>query len=283
MFQNIKISTMYDLKPCVADDFHLEKYSRLLSEVFPETKKFSPAFLKWQYAGNPVGTIVGYDAWFENELAAHYATIPVIYNNNSYPLKGLLSLNTATHIEHQRKGLFIQLAEKSYELAASMGYEFVIGVANQNSTHGFINKLGFRLISPLDVKVGLGKLIAHKRNQFFHSEWNKENISWRLNNPSNHYQKTKSGIYSQTTIPLIKSVLTINNTDFECSSQSQFKTPLKIWIGLNAVEKFNGIWMNLPEKLKPAPLNLIFKDLSAKGFHPEKKDFFFELIDFDAY
>ena len=32
----------------------------------------------------------------------------------------------------------------------------MIGVANANSTHGFLKKLGFYQVAPLEVKVGMG-------------------------------------------------------------------------------------------------------------------------------
>jgi hypothetical protein len=53
-------------------------------------------------------------------------------------------------------------------------------------------------------------------------------------------------------------------------------------IGVNnapvAVLKFK-----LPDSLKPSPLNLILKPLSTGFPELEKKDIYFETIDFDAY
>ena len=50
------------------------------------------------------------NAFYNNELVAHYVTIPVVYKFNDKTLNGLLSLNTATKAEHQGKGLFTKLA-----------------------------------------------------------------------------------------------------------------------------------------------------------------------------
>lgn len=92
---------------------------------------------RWQYADNPVGKIVGFNAYMGNLLAAHYVTMPIYMNIEGEKTLGVLSLNTATHPEHRGKRLFTILAEKSYQYAAENGYKFVIGVANAQSTHGF--------------------------------------------------------------------------------------------------------------------------------------------------
>src|ERR1700754_5049888 len=120
----------YQLIPVETTTDKLQAYAHLLSAVFTDTSKFTFDFLRWQYADNPVGKVVGYDAYLGDELAAHYVTIPVLYTLDGQEKKGLLSLNTATDPKPQGKGLFTQLASKTYELAAEMGYEFVIGVAN---------------------------------------------------------------------------------------------------------------------------------------------------------
>ena len=57
----------------------LEDYSKLLSSVFVNTNKFTQAFLYWQYAKNPEGMALGFDAYFEGKLVAHYVTLPVCY------------------------------------------------------------------------------------------------------------------------------------------------------------------------------------------------------------
>src|SRR5258708_2073413 len=140
----------YEYRNTVTDAKSISLYSDLLSSVFPDTKKYTPQFLDWQYNQNPSGKVVGYDAFLNGELVGHYVTIPVLYSFNNENIKGLLSLNTATHPSHQGKGLFTKLAQRTFDFAQGQGFKFVIGVANQNSSHGFINKLGFTLVAPLE-------------------------------------------------------------------------------------------------------------------------------------
>ena len=263
----------------------IKEYAQLLSSVFEKSKKFSFDFLHWQYALNPNGPVVGFDAYANETLAAHYVTIPVVYTINGSIVKGLLSLNTATHPQHQGKGLFTQLASKTYELGEKLGYKFVIGIANQNSTHGFLKKLGFYLVSPLDVKIGIGHITANTNcNYKIKPIWTNESIDWRLKCPSSTYFYNKMSIYSKTDNPIIFSKL------IELPKNSTIKhlerksiLPLKLWIGLFKDIRTKGLFLNLPDRFKPSPLNLIFKNLSYELAQFKKEDICFELIDFDAY
>lgn len=270
----------YDLIPTKKEN--LELYSKLLSGVFKETNKFTIDFLNWQYFKNPHGDVLGYDAFYNGELVAHYVTIPVVYTLNNTFIKGLLSLNTATTSDHQGKGLFTKLASATYTLAKEKGYDFIIGVANQNSTHGFIKKLGFNLIGKLEVKIYIGSLKEHTNSSnYFRATWNESSLNWRLKCPSSTYFKKGNSIYSNTHIPLIKSLM-LTKTDAIITDLNKINfIPFKMTIGFNLGKPSFSI--NLPEKLKPSPLNLIFKDLSVTGLNVSKKNCYFELIDFDAY
>ena len=70
--------------------------------------------------------------------------------------------------------MFTILAERTYQYAAENGYRFVIGVANAQSTHGFIKNLDFKLIGPLDFKIGLGMNIYPQCDYTFTRYWDQE-------------------------------------------------------------------------------------------------------------
>ena len=91
-------------------------------------------------------------------------------------------------------------------------------------------------------------------------------------------------IYSKTDNPIIFSKL------IELPKNSTIKhlerksiLPLKLWIGLFKDIRTKGLFLNLPDRFKPSPLNLIFKNLSYELAQFKKEDICFELIDFDAY
>lgn len=258
----------------------LKLYSELLSQVFTDTKKYTQEFLNWQYNLNPSGKVVGFDAFLNGELAGHYVTIPVIYTIKGQTVKGLLSLNTVTHPKHQGKGLFTKLAERTYEEGKKQGYQFVIGVANQNSTHGFLNKLGFKLISPLAVQIFAGKpKLLQVPQHMMRSSWEPEIVEWRLKNPSAQYGKSNSCVTSRTHISFINAVLS-NRKEIFSDGLPKSSSLLKMSIGINNNNSFN---ISLPAALKPSPLNLILKPFGNFKEEIDSTNLFFELIDFDAY
>ncbi len=272
----------YNFENTIPSEKNLQLYSQLLSLVFPDTKKYTPAFLNWQYNLNPAGKVVGYDAFYDGELAAHYVTIPVVYEMKGQKINGLLSLNTATHPKHQGKKLFTRLAERTYQYAQEQGYQFVIGVANQNSTHGFTAKLGFKFIAPLQVTMYLGKTNFSSVSQnYFQANWNEELVKWRLSNPGAAYFKNNNSVICDTHISLIKAVLS-QKPDFSKNDLLHKNALVKMTIGLNQDNK-NLFKINLPDKHKPSPLNLILKTLCDFKTEIAKTNIFFELIDFDAY
>src|SRR5205814_9366938 len=120
----------------------------LLTTAFA-TDTFTADGLAWRYRDNPAGQVVGADAWDGARLAAHYVTCPLEARIDGAVVKGLLSLNTATHPDYQGRGLFTTLAEAAYAQGAAAGYGFVIGVANAYSTPGFVRRLAFQHVDRL--------------------------------------------------------------------------------------------------------------------------------------
>lgn len=271
----------YQISQVTTEADTLAEILKLLQQVFPKSSKFSMEYLKWQYIENPVGTIVGFNAYYENLLAAHYAAMPIYMNVNGKKIKGLLSLNTATHPDHRGKKLFSILANETYQYAANNEFEFVIGVANANSTHGFLKNLGFYLIAPLIVKVGFGK-ICFRDNYDFSRFWDQELVEWRMKNPAACYYQTKNFFYSDRSIGT-KDFLGYLPIEFSgtISLGRAFTKPLCLYVGLGA-ELSNKRFFKLPSFINISPFNLIFKDLRGDLPIITKENLLFQLIDFDV-
>lgn len=62
-----------------------------LKQVFPGSEVLTEKYLKWEYADNPCGMIIGFNAFENEEIAAHYVTQPVIADLFGKETKGLLS------------------------------------------------------------------------------------------------------------------------------------------------------------------------------------------------
>lgn len=271
----------YRIEQVKVDESSLKESQHLLQLVFDKhADKFSYEYLKWQYADNPVGPIVGFNAYMGVVLAAHYVTMPIYMNINGQKTLGVLSLNTATHPDHRGKRLFSILAERTYKYAAENGYKFVIGVANANSTHGFIKHLGFKLIGPLTFKVGVGQNLYPKTDYTFTRYWDKDIMEWRLKNPSMKYYKNGDMIVSPIKPGFKK--LVYHDRDGLVALNKLHGRPFNLYIGYGA-DLGKGVYCGVPKFIERSPFNLIFRDLTG-GTLPEmtEENILFELIDFDV-
>ena len=280
----------YNIQQTAVDQASIASYSSLLSSVFARPELFTRDYIKWQYVDNPDGTILGFNAFDGADLAAHYVTQPMQAMIGGQKKKGLLSLNTATHPAHQGKGLFVKLADRTYQYAAEQGYDFVIGVANQNSVHGFIKKLGFQLVGQLHALLGIGSLpYSDDLSKFFYSRyWTEEALSWRLSNPNNKYGLSVGHnivISSATAYPAISTTLGVfKGSNYSASPQKKAFSLLNLWIGANKdITSQTNLYFNIPNRLRPAPLYLIFKSLNNNINPLNFDDVFFQALDFDAY
>lgn len=88
---------------------------------------------------------VGYIAYHNesNQPAGYYGILPLKVKLADNIVMAAQSGDTMTHPDHRNKGLFIELAKRTYELGKSLGVQFVFGFPNKNSYHGLVKKLGW--------------------------------------------------------------------------------------------------------------------------------------------
>lgn len=175
----------------VLDRAKIEDYLTLFELSYGHNDKLTAPYLHWLYEQNPHGRAVGFDAYLDGELAAHYVTIPRVYRVGGENVPGVLSVNTATHPNHQRRGLFTRLAAATYERAASEGYQYIIGVANDQSIHGFLKKLEFEHLG--QIGLALWRQPSPVATGYAHLDQGGDWVRWRLANPSAEYFLTLAG------------------------------------------------------------------------------------------
>ena len=249
------------------------------------------AYLTWLYAENPAGTAVGFNAFHDGMIVAHYVTIPVAAWLNGRIEKGLLSLNTATHGGHRGRGLFPLLAERTYSLGAESGYGFVIGVGNARSTPGLTQKLGFQLVAPLDVQMGIGEFesMPGPTGRSYASHWTDDAIAWRLRRPGARYvagrlHGDQRDVFA--TVPKLGVLACLDRISAGLAAAlppAKFASPLRLRIGLDRAARSSGVWVKVPDWIKPSPLNLIFRDLGSARRTLDADHVRWTLLDFDAY
>jgi GNAT superfamily N-acetyltransferase len=274
-------------RPSGTSPEQLRAYSTLLNSVF-QTEKFSTAALAWRYRDNPAGQVVGVDAWDGERLAAHYVTCPVDARIDGKKVRGLLSLNTATHPDYQGRGLFTQLAQAAFEQGAASGHSFVIGVANANSTPGFLRKLAFQDVGPLQAG-----LLARRPVRFtgaavqYEGDWDEAHLAWRLANPEGRYVRARSGgltgVWARTHLPFIRCGAFLADPGLSRPGFGPLGTTLFIGLEPRLNLGVQG-FMPIPERLKPSPLNLIWRSLRKDA--PAKLEtgaVALNFLDFDPY
>jgi hypothetical protein len=283
---------MINFFPIRFDYLSLSRYESLFSTCFSKTEKFKVKALRWLYVENPDGPAIGFDAFDGEQLVAHYVCIPTTIRVNGGLVKALLSLNTATHPLYQGKGLFTKLADMTFQSAAELGFHCVYGIANANSTPGFVRKLGFQLVQALEAKVGLGALGTDfemsKRNAQFERVWAPKSLAWRCGNPVNQVfglrLKKGLGFHAHAfgrILPAYAEIPSVVNFHFGKKSSV---SPFRLFLGLvpQGSSMVSG-YVDIPRRLRPSPLNMIFRSLSQSATRLDAGHISFSFLDFDAY
>ncbi|MYM68832.1 GNAT family N-acetyltransferase [Pseudoduganella sp. FT55W] len=282
---------MIAFRPIQADAASLARYRALFEACFPGTDKFTPAYLQWLYADNPDGQALGFDAWDGETLAAHYVCIPARARIEGTEVSVLLSLNTATHPNYQGQGLFTRLAAMTYEAGAAAGFDCVYGVANANSTPGFVRKLGFQLVRPLEARVGIGRInpIADSAPLSFARQWSGASLAWRCGNPGQPVRARRHGArwgFDAAALGLARAYdeLTLALDGASPLPSAGAWAPLRLYLGLRPDSAGTPAgYVSIPQRLRPSPLNLIYRSLSGRVPQLDAARIHFSFLDFDAY
>ena len=270
------------------DNNEIGRIKILLEKAF--SKKFDIDYLKWLYIDNPNGKAITYNISDKDKIVGHYAIIPTVVLLDNKKYKAALSLNTAVDINYRGKGFFKKMAEKTYSEAKRSGINFIFGISNQQSTSLFLKYLNFQDLGQLDVKIGFGNVkdtINRKKIEFF---WDKRSLKWRVKNPRYKYKfmikNDKFLIFNRIykIINIFMGEYNLNEMEIVEKEKSIFNF-VNLYIGLGKKNLKRSFYFNIPNFLKPSPLNLIFKDISGnkKKLLLNREDVLIQLLDFDAF
>lgn len=287
------MTSEYEIRPLDASDEGLRDCEQLLRRVFPHAPYLTKKYLDWQYNRNPAGAAIGFNAYHGTTLAAHYVTIPVAARIDGETRSGVLSLNTATHPDHQGKKLFTVLAERTYEAASSRGHVFVVGVGNTKSTPGLVKNLGFQFVGPLEARLGFGKPRREDDTRIvkFERIWDRESLRWRLANPSRSYrivsEHSRFRVEAPTERPGIKTLL----GEFDASlcpdgigAEGLGFRPITLWIGIDTRIRWSrSLYWEIPKRFRRSPLNLVVKPFRSSELSLRREEVRFQALDFDVY
>ena len=109
--------------------------------------------VRWQFAEPPVGSVYvdfAVDDRADGEtVAAIYAVVPFAASLGGRDCVAAQSLDTLTDARYRGRGLFVALAKRTYARLAEAGVAFVFGFPNENSMHGFFERLEWQSLDPV--------------------------------------------------------------------------------------------------------------------------------------
>ena len=275
----------YEIRQLLFDDgdVSLQKVVDLQNAVYEGSHVFNVNKFRQWYLNNPMGKVISFNAFYGEELVAHYACIPYKMEIEGRIVTGLFDMATVTHPDHRGKGLFKKLAKTTYDYAKEQGFEFVLGVANANSFPGYMKYFPFTFVGQLNVKFGLGTKIECDGEKTFKVYRDKDIFNWRLETCKANYSRKGNALLGNYN-SFVQTFMGSYPTELLDNANARDKhwgfRP-KLYVGMGA--KFKSLYMGVPKFIKRSPFNLIFLDLT-EGKLPQmtKDNIFFQLFDFDV-
>ncbi|HEY2715548.1 MAG TPA: hypothetical protein VGI73_04930 [Solirubrobacterales bacterium] len=300
----------------------IDATAALLRATFPDASRISaPEYLHWLYEESPFGPVIEANLDDEQGRAGHYAAVPIALVSDGVECRGALSLNTAVDERARGGGVFVRLASEAIERAEGQGVTMIVGVANANSTPGFLKRLSFELVGPLPATVlipapgrrrrvrsawagdesfaaggaaaDLGPLLVPPARGLART-WTPESLRWRLAAPGSRYALHRSDrALAVSTADHSKKVpvaMLLETFAAEPLDAAERGALVRAACRFHRAPLALHVGINeiagfrgpaLPERLRSSPLNLIVRRLEGA---PSQTDIArFEFLDFDAY
>lgn len=273
----------------------LEKILGLMKAAFPSATIFTSEYLKWLYWENPVGDAVGFNCWAGDELVGHVASLPQTVVIKGREEKAILLLNVATHPKTRGKGHFVGLVKRTIEAATEQGFAAVLGVANAQTYRAYELKFKFQNVAGLAAHV---EMLPHSVNMHWATEradlfqkWDDATLAWRLRNPNNPLKVVNSGpdcivVEGKSSMPVIRSraVIPRGSIGVRARRSAMRAVGPAVVIGLAPEGTMRRrLALDVPEKLRPSPLRLVYKNLRQPDDKLNPADVLYSFLDFDAF
>ncbi|HEX5151442.1 MAG TPA: GNAT family N-acetyltransferase [Parafilimonas sp.] len=101
-------------------------------------KKYDTAYTGASYVG-----FVAYDT--DNTPVAYYGVLPCFIQYKDEIILAAQAVDAMTHPQHRYKKLFTKLASSTFKLCKQTGIRLIFGFPNQNSYHGHVHNLGWKV------------------------------------------------------------------------------------------------------------------------------------------
>jgi len=124
---------------------NLKDVEQLYEAVYERSA--SPGYFTTKYNTAYTGLdYVGYVAYNNDRIpVAYYGVIPCFLQHGNEKIIAAQSADTMTHPTFRYKGMFVELSNITFDLCRQLGIRVIFGFPNQNSYHGAVHKLGWKL------------------------------------------------------------------------------------------------------------------------------------------
>lgn len=299
----------------------IEQTATLLEDVFPGSRIGTAEYLKWLYQDSPFGPVIESNLDDDLGRAAHYALVPMAVECDGVPAMAALSLNTAVAVRARGGGTFVRLASEAIAEARERGCELVLGVANANSTPGFIRRLDFSLLGHLPAHIIVPSPVlspafrsAWMTDKAFHEGgiaaeieglfaapssgvarvWSSVTLRWRLSQPGAKYGLHRSReVFAVSCLDRrggLRIAVLLKVFSASPISKRTYRGVIAaicrfhrapLALHVGYGEARPALGISMPTRARPSPLNLIYRDLTERLDAVSVARF--ELLDFDAY
>lgn len=269
---------------------NLSIYSELYFKCFKEDK-FKLNYLEWLYNKNPDGGFVGIDCFDNENLIGQAGGIPHEFIFNQKKVRFLISLNVCVIPQYRGNQIFSKMLNRLENRAKELKFDGIIAIANKSAYPGWLRSIKMKKLKALDVYMGFQRFNIKnitKSNYDFYTYWTKKKLEWRIKNPLNlTYIKSNNNeysIYSKTKFMFINAYSPLIFFDKEMELYSNNKRQYKpfVYLGLISKIKKPKLLCNLPESLKPSPLNFVYKFFKSDETL-DSKNIIFTYLEFDVF
>jgi GNAT superfamily N-acetyltransferase len=150
-----------------ATDADIPKIVTLLKQSLgEELMPKSERYWRWKHIENPFGRSPVLLCWEGNDLIGVRAFMRWEWISRGQVYQGVRAVDTATHPDHQGKGIFKKLTLSLVSYCKDRGFDFVFNTPNGQSKPGYI-KMGWEEAGRLPVKVNIRKPFNIAKNIVF--------------------------------------------------------------------------------------------------------------------
>jgi hypothetical protein len=109
------------------------------------TSPRTPEFWRWKHFNNPFGESLLFVARIGNRIAGLRAYLQWRFRSPAGELRALRAVDTATHPEHVRKGIFRTLTLEANRRAEAAGFDLIFNTPNEKSRPGYLS-MGWKAV-----------------------------------------------------------------------------------------------------------------------------------------